>query len=957
MEHLRKILDAQDSLESKSSKILIWLDVGRSKIDGPSFCLLTNWIECTALSNLPVEIVIEVVEALLTKEKDQSSSDYIKLFEILHEAIFPSLNSEGDVKNYIKYLRSFQSVLSAMLVDKETIPFFIKVISLNVKNLESPPLKEDCKLFPKFVVTNISYVSFLILKIGSEIHDILPRILSCLKFYLFLGLMPLNYPVPLLRSSVVSIDLQGDKRSAGQKQTVWQRKQTTPRKQKILDVDNRPVVYSFENSDSEISETEVKSLKSILADSRVTCIRCLINVFHSVTYSLLVPYWCHFLADESAVFERPKLTSSLVWFAGKDHDSRVRKAAYYVLSLILVRGSIVWKSAEHFATKSFTSFSSMLASYALTMRKYILQFLSVEKSDYTRIAGIKCLTDYVSVMPHKKLPDDNVSSILKVCSKFLEHRCVSTRVTTLVLFRTALTIEDLNINSVLSEIPDLKEIFPVNSQGESGCDDTLEVDSEDFDNPVFIHEINSASCDVCWLSTYATFMLERYTRLNKSSHNCAVECALILGELCKTRFHLVENQVSIIFNTLKNYFASTVDPTVQTRAIKSIGKIFAAVSQRFPHIKVDPEKHREEISGFWVEFIQNVLFRVVGSQQPLVEAEAITTLIFIGSEFVEMLPSRQKIMCETLLLESTSSEYYQVRSSAVRVLGTWTSFKSLEDEVHFFLDSCDAIIQLSFDTKCAENTVWALSAVTDKLSVFKSTGEIPRNLPVHLLNASISVFHKFKPYRIYAVRALGNSCSHLNEEDIIKNKESIDKTISLIREAIVNGSNDKLRWNACYSAGRLFTNSLLLSRSIEIILPALLQAIETSKNFKIRIQASNALLNITSWRDFGSFWATTWRILLVSCSSGTEFCPNNEITQLNNYLKSATSVIQHLSSLIDCEKSLEIISSILLDNAESAVIGLDRCCERSASLPNSVFDFENRYPEAVKCLKLICCCG
>ena len=299
----------------------------------------------------------------------------------------------------------------------------------------------------------------------------------------------------------------------------------------------------------------------------------------------------------------------------------------------------------------------------------------------------------------------------------------------------------------------------------------------------------------------------------------------------------------------------------------------------------------------------------------MLSSAACDCLSSIGASIFELLPFQKRIYCFTNLLHLTKSQSNLIRSASARALGVYVTFTSLKEDQTFLNDlSCSLINLLTNDTNnlVRQKSAWSLSNLSevlvengDKLGR-TFTDEFNLTIWLRLLDtASNLCIRESDKLKSYLVRTLGNLINYVTLIDVewLKKELKLDIVISSITKAIEalcsckNVKMLKVKWNLSHAIGvamRQFNTWPLQMNHpkwLSVFYDTLLELFTLSNNFKVRINACIALMNINLNRNGvnDSIYSKLWFSLLDTFTK-----TNNE----NISLLDATNEAQHKITLL-----------------------------------------------------------
>ncbi|TPX31307.1 hypothetical protein SmJEL517_g05339 [Synchytrium microbalum] len=206
-------------------------------------------------------------------------------------------------------------------------------------------------------------------------------------------------------------------------------------------------------------------------------------------------------------------------------------------------------------------------------------------------------------------------------------------------------------------------------------------------------------------------------------------------------------------------------------------------------------------------------------------------------------------------------EDVNVRIAACRTAGVFVTFPILQQDALFMMD-----VAMTLKPNVSDQGVgvrskasWALANMTDALvSTRISNTDLSEVLTdsvlVDLIETALLAARDNDKCRSNGVRALGNLIRISNESFL--NRECERKVKDVVNALIKNMTSGamKTRWNSCHAVANMFSNPSLPSEGAAWIRPlieALMQAVSSCKNFKVRINAASALASPMSITKYG----------------------------------------------------------------------------------------------------------
>lgn len=251
------------------------------------------------------------------------------------------------------------------------------------------------------------------------------------------------------------------------------------------------------------------------------------------------------------------------------------------------------------------------------------------------------------------------------------------------------------------------------------------------------------------------------------------------------------------------------------------------------------------------------------------------------------LSRKQQVICITLLLGAVNDDVPAVRSQAARALGLYILNNALKMDPLFVSDValalvsamkdknlnvrvkaawsaanlCDSLVTLrespgsvslvkDEDNSALERVGAQSSAISAALNlsgmdstVDEVAEELPKETLITLVKTLLLLCKDNDKVRCNAVRALGNFIRFASER-LFEGESILLNQITDALHHLTKEGSAKVRWNSCYALANLFHNRYIVANmqsSCSKTVETLLHALNTSTNFKVRINAATAL--------------------------------------------------------------------------------------------------------------------
>ncbi|EFX85475.1 hypothetical protein DAPPUDRAFT_314210 [Daphnia pulex] len=680
----------------------------------------------------------------------------------------------------------------------------------------------------------------------------LESIFSLSRYFMLFGIagQPLKY-APIRPSSLPFVELSSKsdqtKNPKVRKKRPPSKVQSKNRDSNIEEVDieghfqtkNKPWTKNnipVSSSDSELSDSDVQShqrLKEAQAKVRSNALKMLSAAFKFCEQRSVMGYWSAFLPDSSQgqVYRHSLVTPIL-----KDSSIKVRCSAVVALSSLLqaIQPTLAMAAYQENRTGAFIPLSQTLAETVIAVQRSLILSVSAEQSASALIQIFKCLAVAATVFPYEKLPIELVSKTVQQCTPFLENKDPDVKVACLSVLRILLCARSTNSSIV--------QMFHDEKTGK------------------------------CWLLEHCLALID-----GQSGFPLTLESLLVIGEVARSNIRVAQPYFQHIVQSVCRKLLADQDSGIQIRCAKALALVGASILQEMEKEDTNQFISRDEAIQLWIYIIRYGLADVLQAPSiPPLKAEACAALATVGSQIFECLPRELRILFVTLALGCAVDADAGVRAASIRTLGFAVTFNTLNDDASFLLDSSEKILPLLLDSNLlvALNASWALGNLADTLDKDQNSllEEMPRDFLINLIQAAVNAAQGPMKVRCNGIRALGIFVKIITDVPTQGSDTAnlLEKAISVVAKQATTGNFMKNRWNACYACGNILQNITLLtafSHWMEKLLDSLLMVFRSCPNFKVRISAANAMLNLNHRELLSNNYIRIWFTLLDSLAN------------------------------------------------------------------------------------------
>ncbi|KAF9946602.1 HEAT repeat-containing protein 6 [Mortierella alpina] len=270
-------------------------------------------------------------------------------------------------------------------------------------------------------------------------------------------------------------------------------------------------------------------------------------------------------------------------------------------------------------------------------------------------------------------------------------------------------------------------------------------------------------------------------------------------------------------------------------------------------------------SEWWNDILERHILKAFAEDNPAIKALGCDCISIITSDSFNALPNRLGMLILSLVLGTALDDNTTVRAAACRAIGVFILFPAFRENPTHAVDMASTVLDLCRDSNLAVRVraSWAVGNFCDAMVLLK-TGDHENvledilTLPLwtKVMRTALMICQDHEKLKSNGIRAIGGLL-RVTYEGILERERH-----SLVKEAVyalikhMEHGSLKGRWNACYAMQNVLSNPdfpigstygtsyAMDSDSVSWtndVYGALLQAIQQSKNFKVRINACAAL--------------------------------------------------------------------------------------------------------------------
>ena len=327
-----------------------------------------------------------------------------------------------------------------------------------------------------------------------------------------------------------------------------------------------------------------------------------------------------------------------------------------------------------------------------------------------------------------------------------------------------------------------------------------------------------------------------------------------LGQISNLNIAAVEANLDHLGQTIDSVF-SEKDSSIILHTLRFL-KLLAKNEPR-----EQPQRPGPPFLRLWNGLLKPKYMQLIEQREEhCLRAALCDTLSDIGEEVHQRLPSEKRHLIVTYLLTHCYDPVVSVRTSSFRGIGMILGFQSSQD-IQFITDCTEKIMTIlepSTHKSILMSATWALSNLCDALIVLRrEDSELYFEYPQHyilklieLCTGYIKDTNSHLCIKVNCLRSIGClllCCESISVSDETDTEvgEVLENGIKCIIDCIKEHSSMKIRWNACYAASKVVLNENL-KKYVNRVVVAIVSALKTCKNYKVRINALSVLLNVDS---------------------------------------------------------------------------------------------------------------
>ncbi|XP_065366080.1 HEAT repeat-containing protein 6 [Calliphora vicina] len=712
------------------------------------------------------------------------------------------------------------------------------------------------------------------------------------------------------------------------------------------------LVFDMKISDSEVSEPENATNRILFERSRNAKIRLAsISLVGAISRLLerktLFGYWHALFPNGTA-----DSIDNLLYIAQHDPNLRCRSAALQVCAHLLYGSKGFLHQAEINVKRCPTTFiplSVSLGYRVLAIFKSLATILSSESSLPVLTQALKCLAVLVQASPFQQFEKGFVQNFVRDVKPLVYHRDAAVQVSALMVMEFLVALPETT--------GDIAEAVGLPPEAATKKRSKLQHLTDKEDDIVDIEEFVESEEDICddqntdgatnenfniTHSTEGTSWLLRRVLYNLTKHEKVLATAVRIESLqvlivMSSHFAMIKPHLTRVSDVLQHSL-NDILPDVRLYAARCIDACAYEISRYLLDNASCSEIEIRECYKFWSTMMPIVVGHIARDSEEMttVRITLCDALSNIGVLMYEHTPHPSQISLLSFLsgVSSDSSEDTIVRAAAVRALAVFALYPSLRGDLVFIENTAELTLRLVKDSNLVVRvkSFWSLGNISDAL-IEKGTTEVSHlrqerisdDLLYRLITAATTACSDNDKVRCNAVRTLGNLLRLLTDEHFSSENKKFNwgqtfaKSICKLTDCIRSSGNAKVKWNTCYAISNLMRNRTIFKVGDlnwqETLYSALCHVIVHHSNFKVRINASTAITNITERSHFGVYYEKFWSSVLEAIEQSYNLDSFHEYNHRDSLQEQLCLALSHLIRLASND-DLPLLKKHILPHVE-----------------------------------------
>ncbi|XP_054728893.1 HEAT repeat-containing protein 6 isoform X1 [Anastrepha obliqua] len=675
----------------------------------------------------------------------------------------------------------------------------------------------------------------------------------------------------------------------------------------------------------------------ISAKIRITSISLFGDVTRSMERRYLYSYWQSIFPCDIA--DSINGRNDILVVCQTDENMQCRCAALHVCTDLFLNSRDLFNQAEFkVTTTAFVPFSQMLGLTIMLAYKTLITIIEKESSIPVIMQALKCSAALVQVTPFVKFECDLVYNFVNTAKKLASHTDFRIQISALTVLEYLLMEPEISIG-LLEALGIPKGRLKTSKKYRKNINN--ETVMKDFGvesvyNTREIQENEGTSIEPFWLisKVFSNLGINRSQhgarcRKIKTCNPLRIKCLNLLSAMA-THFELfLRHQLEELAIALED--ALNEDQfEFRLTGSKCLDACVYQMSEFLKNtVKVE---NIETCKHFWTRMVPVIMHKISKEKESTIKIVLCESLSNIGMLVFENLTQSIRL---TLLsfLTSVSSDPVEdeiIRATVVRALSVFVTFPSMRIDLVFIENTAELILRLAKSRNIAVRIkiFWAMGNVTDALvenNMEISNEPISDEILWSLIRNSTYACIDNDKVRCNAVRSLGNLLRLLSEKHFcnLSDRTVINCSINKLIESIRSSGSSKVKWNSCYAVGNMLQNENIFLSTYTYkdlnwqssLYSTLCHIIQSHTNYKVKINATTAIIHITKRKYFGEHYGIIWSTIIRAIEQSYNLQNFYEYNHRDQFQEKLCVVMCHIINLATFD-DFPLLSRMLLQRAE-----------------------------------------
>ncbi|XP_011187082.1 HEAT repeat-containing protein 6 [Zeugodacus cucurbitae] len=686
-----------------------------------------------------------------------------------------------------------------------------------------------------------------------------------------------------------------------------------------------------------MEKTQYEAFKNEISSKiRLASITLFGEITLSVKRCILYTYWQSIFPYDGV--DNVYIRGDILFVCQNDDSSKCRSAILNVCSDVLLKLKSLYSQAE-FKDRSaaFLPFSHMLGLSIITTYKSLLEIIDNEKSLPVLIQALKCLAALAEVTPFAKLESDIVFKFLNTVKNLVNHSDFTIQISAISVLEVLLM--DTEMPSEIAEaLGTSNECIKRSATNEN----IVNIGSaKKFNMEFLFNRAKNVSYkynfESSWLILKIISNLENNPIQDSSlCRKIKTPCSLRIKSLHILTAMAIHFELFLKDNLEK--ITAVMEDTIHDGQVevRLCGSKFLDACVYQMNLFLQNNCNNDNICSFkcfWIRILSIITNQMSREKESTAVKIALCDAISnIGPVIFENLPESIRITILSFLsgLSCDSTEDVLVRATVVRALSVFVTFPSMRVNLVFIENTAELILRLAGEGNMIVRikVIWSMGNVSDALleNITDNANErISDEILWKLIQYSNQACNDCDKVRCNAVRTLGNLLRLLTEKHFqhISERTVIKSAITKLIDGIRSSGTAKVKWNSCYAVGNVLQNErifLYSSRHKDLtwhapLFSALCHVIYNHPNYKVKINATTALIHIRKREHFGEHYSNIWSAVLDAIEQSNNLINFYEYNHRDQLQEQMCFLICHVIKLATLQ-DITILSRILLEKLE-----------------------------------------